>query len=73
MAVRKAQPNRIKESVVALAILALDGNQNPLDMAMETIDPDPTSLDIPAEDSQELCSNPYCISPHVHVRIECCP
>ena len=35
-----------KESAVELAIAALDGNPNPLDMDTRGIDPDPTSLDL---------------------------
>ena len=39
-------PKMPKDSDVELAIAALDGNANPLDMDMSDIDPDPTSLDI---------------------------
>jgi hypothetical protein len=35
------------EFVVELAVAALDGNPNPLDMDMSGIDPAPTSLDLP--------------------------
>ena len=35
-----------KVPAVELAVAALDGNPNPLDMEMEGIDPDPTSLDL---------------------------
>ena len=34
-------------TAVDLAVAALDGNPNPLDMDMNGIDPDPTSLDLP--------------------------
>jgi len=47
MALRRHQPKKPKESAVALAIAALDGNEHPLDMDMGDIDPDPTSLDLP--------------------------
>jgi len=45
-----------KISDVDLAIAALDGNPNPLDQDMSEVDPAPTSLDLPYDDSQEACS-----------------
>ncbi len=39
-------PKKPKKSAVELAIAALDGNANPLDMDLTSIDPDPTSLDL---------------------------
>lgn len=35
-----------KKSAVEMAIAAVEGNPNPLDMDMRSIDPDPTSLDL---------------------------
>jgi hypothetical protein len=35
-----------KKSAVELAVAALEGSPNPLDMDMRSIDPDPTSLDL---------------------------
>jgi hypothetical protein len=49
MAIRKAQPKNPKESVVDLAIAAIEGNPNPLDMDLTGIDPAPTSLDLPEQ------------------------
>ena len=75
MAARNQQPNKPGNPDVELAIAALDGNPNPLDMAMEGIDPDPTSLDLegsqqamcssprrprPAEDNCIICGQPVC-------------
>jgi hypothetical protein len=41
---------------VDLALAALDGNPNPLDMDTRDIDPDPTSLDMPEEKCQTMRS-----------------
>jgi hypothetical protein len=64
MAVRKAQPRKPEQSAVDLAIAAIEGRPNPLDMDMTGIDPDPTSLDLPQEGdgyfTGEMCSNPRC-------------
>ena len=40
-------PKKPEKSAVELAVAALDGNPNPLDMDMSGIDPAPTSLDLP--------------------------
>ena len=39
-------PKTPTEFVVELAVAALEGNPNPLDMDMRDIDPAPTSLDL---------------------------
>ena len=44
---RNQQPKKPEKSDVDLAVAALDGNPNPLNMDMRDIDPDPTSLDLP--------------------------
>ncbi len=46
MVVRNPRPRKPDQSAVELAIAALDGSPNPLDMDMMGIDPDPTSLDL---------------------------
>jgi hypothetical protein len=40
-------PKKPEKSDVDLAVAALEGNPNPLDMDMKGIDPAPTSLDLP--------------------------
>lgn len=45
-----------RESVVELAIAALDGNPNPLDQDMSAVNPDRTSLDLPEEEYRDVCS-----------------
>jgi hypothetical protein len=40
-------PKKPKKSAVELAIAALDGNPNPLDMDMKNIGDSPTDLDLP--------------------------
>ena len=64
MAVRNPQPKEPDKSAVELAVAALDGNPNPVDMDMNGIDPAPTSLDLPQEGdgyfTGEMCSNPRC-------------
>jgi hypothetical protein len=39
-------PKKPEKSAVELAVAALEGNPNPLDMDMRDIDPAPTSLDL---------------------------
>lgn len=39
-------PKKPMRTAVYLAVAALDGNPNPLDMDMSDIDPDPMSLDV---------------------------
>jgi hypothetical protein len=56
-------------SDVDLAIAALDGNPNPLDVDMSAVDPDPTSLDLPYEEHGETCS--LCSRPAVDQCPEC--
>lgn len=63
MVVRNLQPKMPKESIVDVAIAALDGNPSPLDMDARDIDLDPTSLDMPEEEYQEARSNPRCTCP----------
>ncbi len=46
MMARNPQPKKPEESAVELAVAALEGSPNPLDMDMRAIDPDPTSLDL---------------------------
>lgn len=47
-------------SPAELAVGVLDGNPNPIDLDATGIDPAPTSLDLPEEEHQEMCSNPRC-------------
>jgi len=56
MMTRNLQPRQTGYSVVDIAVAALDGNPNPLDMPMEGIDPSPTSLDMLEGERQEMCS-----------------
>ena len=58
MVVSNPQPKKPKESAVELAVAALDGTPNPLDEDMSAVNPDRTSLDLPEEDYQEMCSRP---------------
>jgi len=46
MAVSKPQPKKPKQSAVDLAIAALDGNPNPLDMDLSGIGESPSDLDL---------------------------
>ena len=67
MAVRKPQPEGLKEPDVDLAIAAIEGRPNPLDdPEMAKVHPDRTSLDLPpgtASVREEVCSNPRCPRP----------
>jgi hypothetical protein len=67
MAFTKPQPRKPKESVVDLAIAAIEGNPNPLDMDLTGIDPAPTSLDLPEQKpyGRDEQRNPRCASPAV--------
>ena len=48
METKSLPPMKQLRTAVDLAVAAtLDGNPNPLDMDMNGIDPDPTSLDLP--------------------------
>ena len=47
MMARNPQPKKPEKSAVELAVAALEGSPNPLDMDMRDIDPAPTSLDLP--------------------------
>ena len=70
MAVRKPQPRKPEKSAVDLAIGAiLDGNPNPLDEDMSAVNPDRTSLDLPGEEHEEMCSR--CARPAVNRCPEC--
>ena len=58
MVVSNPQPKEPKESAVELAIAALDGNPNPLDMDTRDIDPVPTSLDLDGCQQVKTCPIP---------------
>ncbi len=58
--IRKPGPKRPENSAAEMAVGALDGNPNPLDVDMGGIDPHPASLDLPEEEFDEACSNPRC-------------
>jgi hypothetical protein len=58
MATRSPRPNKPKRSAVDLAIAALDGNPNPMDMDLTGIDPDPTSLDLDGDLRTDACPKP---------------
>ena len=60
-----------KESAAELAVGALEGNPNPIDMDMRGIDPAPTSLDMPEEEYDETRSNPRCAPSALGVCREC--
>jgi hypothetical protein len=47
MTERTRQAGKREQSAVELAVASLDGNPNPMDVNMEGLDPDPTSLDLP--------------------------
>ena len=47
MVVNDLEPKKPKESAVELAIAALEGSLNPLDMDTRDMDFTPTSLDLP--------------------------
>ena len=47
MGTKSLPPKKTMRTAVDLAVAALDGNPNPLDMDMNGIDPEPTSLDLP--------------------------
>ena len=70
MVVAVHKSKRLKKSAVDLAIAAVEGNPNPLDVEMD-IDPDPTTLGLPEEEYQEACSNPRCSRPAVGTCSEC--
>lgn len=57
MAFRKPQPKKPEETALDLAVAAVEGNPNPLDMDMKGIDPAPTSLDLVG--SQQAGTSPY--------------
>jgi hypothetical protein len=59
MAVRNPRPKKPMTNDVDLAIAALDGNPNPLDMDLRYIDPAPTSLDIDFDQQDERCRKPH--------------
>jgi hypothetical protein len=72
MAVRKPQPKNPKESVLRMAVLAVQGNPSVMDLPISGFDPSPGSLDLPLKDKTERCSR--CGGPAVDRCPECgCP
>jgi hypothetical protein len=54
--VRNPRPRKPEQSAVEMALAAIEGRPSPLDDAdMETVNPDPSSLDLP-EEYEEMCS-----------------
>jgi hypothetical protein len=47
-----------KKTAVEMAIAAVEGNPNPLDMDLESTDPAPTSLDLPEKEYQQVSTIP---------------
>jgi len=58
MAIRNPQPRKPEESVVDMAIAALDGSVHPLDLDVRDLDPSPTALGLDGGDEPEACPNP---------------
>jgi hypothetical protein len=56
MATRKHQPESSTESVVALAVAAVEGSPSVVDMPMAGFDPSPGALDLPLKDQAKRCS-----------------
>ena len=56
MGTQSLPPKKPMRTTVDLAVSALDGNPNPLDMDMRDINPDPTSLDLVG--SQQIETRP---------------
>jgi hypothetical protein len=65
MMTRNPQSKKPRDTDMELAIAALDGNPNPVDMDMTGIDPAPTSLDLDEGEKSEMCSTPPCSRPAV--------
>lgn len=57
MALGNRERKEQNESSVAMALAAVEGNPNPLDVDMRSIDPNPTSLDLGGGDERDACSN----------------
>jgi len=58
MGTKSLPPKKPMRTAVELAVAALDGNPNPLDMDTRDIDPDPTSLDLVGSQQTETCPRP---------------
>ena len=69
MAIRKHQPTESKVSAVSLAIAAVEGQPNVMDMPMAGFDPSPGALDLPLKDQAVRCSR--CGRPAVGRCSEC--
>ncbi len=54
----KPQPRNRLEPEVELAVGALEGNPNPLDLDLKGIDPVPTSLDLVGSQESKTCTTP---------------
>lgn len=54
----KPQPKKLIKPQVDLAVTALEGNPNPLDMDLKGIGPVPTSLDLVGTQESRTCSIP---------------
>ena len=65
MAIRKPDPKKLKTCPVGLALLALEPKANPLEMAVESLDPAPAALDIDMHDQASGCPR------HRYACIEC--
>jgi hypothetical protein len=58
MGTKSLPPNMSIRTAVDLAVAALDGNPNPLDMDLRDFDPAPTSLDLDGSQQTETCPRP---------------
>ena len=56
MAIRRHQRKEPKESALVLAIAAVEGQPNAMDMDMAGIDPSPGALDLPEQEQLGVCS-----------------
>ena len=65
MGIKSPRSKKPITTAVDLAVAALDGNPNPLDMDTRDIDPDPTSLDLVGSQQTETCPRPRLRDPGV--------
>lgn len=71
MALGSRERKEWNESSVAMALAAVEGNPNPLDVGMRSIDPAPTSLDLDGCEQRDACSNSRCSRPAADLCILC--
>ena len=71
MAVRNRQHKKLAERTVDLAVAAVIGPPNVMDMPIGGFDPSPTALGLDDAEEAEICSNPHCCRPAVDACIIC--